>query len=90
MKQHQQVKGMLTGVLLAIAGGALGAIGFLVYRQACCFITEPAPLCEGWPFTSLSIPDAHVWQVGGLVAMVVGGILLIIGLAVVLTNVLGR
>ena len=69
------------GILIAIIGGLLGVAGFFVYQSAVRIISQGDVLFGlGWLFTSIDRADAQAYQMGGLAAMVIGGILLIAGL----------
>jgi hypothetical protein len=71
----------LGGALVAVLGAVIGFAGFSLFESANNTLSQGNRLWGmGWFFSSMTQSDAEMYRNGGIAAMVIGGIVLVIGL----------
>jgi len=73
----------LGGALIAVLGAVIGVAGFSLLQSANSTISQGNRMWGmGWMFSNMSQSNAVMYRNYGIAAMVLGGIVLIIGLVV--------
>ncbi len=73
------------GLLVSICGALIGGAGYFAYDTFSHVIHRGETLWGlGWLFENISEGEAHLAVVGGVVAMVIGLVIVILGLGIAL------